>query len=132
MLHYSKFRYTKQHFVSHICILRMQSKRKGNCMIYMVLHEPFFPPKHIPDPMVMRDVEIKLKDTRRNASAAIGHMIAVRFHLLSPGAQAYLTKSLLPFVSQNLPNVHFRVQKCYSQLLLVCKIVRYMHCFINK
>ena len=79
----------------------------------------------------MRDVEMKLKDARRNASAAIGHMIAVRCHLLSPEAQAYLTKSLLPFVSQNLPNVHFRVQKSYSQLLLVCKIVRLLHNTFN-
>ena len=76
--------------------------------------------------MEMRDVETKLKDARRNASAATGHMIAVRCHLLSPEAQAYLTKAVLPFVSRNLPNVHFRVQKC-SQLLLVCKIVRLMN-----
>ena len=49
------------------------------------------PPKHIPDPMVMMDIEMKLKDTRRNASASTGQIIADRCHLLSPGVQAYLT-----------------------------------------
>ena len=64
-----------------------------------------------------------LKKARVDASASIGSMIALGASLMSQESQHYLDQIALPLVTEYLPNVHFRVQKCYALLLTAAKLV---------
>ena len=54
-------------------------------------------------------------------------LLAVTWRLVNvPGESAlanYLDQTVLPLVTECLPNVHFRVQKCYAMLLTAAKLV---------
>ena len=90
-----------------------------------MLHIPFFAPEKPSSPMQLRKMEMMLKTARINASASIGVMISMGKMLLTTRVQEYLEQQLLPLVVQQLPNVHFRVQKCYALLLTAAKLVSY-------
>ncbi len=70
---------------------------------------------------------MKLKEARVNASSSIGIMIGLGRSLVSAESQLHLNDHVLPFVIQYLPNVHFRVQKCYALLLTAAKLVSNGH-----
>jgi hypothetical protein len=78
-----------------------------------------------------------LKEARGRASASIGEMISLGHHLLTPQVQTYMERMVLPLVIDKLPNLHFRIQKCYALLLTAAKLVGLINhvtsnIFINK
>ena len=88
---------------------------------------PFFPPSKPVTPSDLRRQEMLLKEARGRASASIGEMISLGHQLLTPQVQTYMERTVLPLVIDKLPNLHFRVQKCYALLLTAAKLV----CLIN-
>lgn len=78
-----------------------------------------------PESTELRENEIRLKEARKNASSAIGILIAIGHRIASPDMQQHLSNITLPFVIGKIPHVHFRVQKSYALLLLVSQLVGY-------
>lgn len=76
-----------------------------------------------PNATTLRENEMLLKDARKKASSGIGMLISIGHKLVAPEWQSHL--NILPFVTNELPHVHFRVQKSYALLLLVSKLVSY-------
>lgn len=88
-----------------------------------ILHIPFFSPVRSPESTELRENEIRLKEARKNASSAIGILIAIGHRIASPDMQQHLSNITLPFVIGKIPHVHFRVQKSYALLLLVSQLL---------
>lgn len=89
-----------------------------------IIHIPFLKPTNCPNATTLRENEMLLKDARKKASSGIGILISIGRKLVAPEWQSHLNNIILPFVTNELPHVHFRVQKSYA-LLLVSKLVSY-------
>ena len=76
-----------------------------------------------------------LNKARDRASASIGEMVSLGHHLLTQQVQTYMEQTVLPIVIDQLPDLHFRVQKCYALLLTACRPIATSsssdHGFIN-
>ena len=82
-----------------------------------VIHIPFYKAYIVNSESVQLELEEKMADRRSYALAAIGHLIRMLEPLTSPEMREYIGEHLLPFVASHLPNVHFRVKKCYALVL---------------
>ena len=85
-----------------------------NC--HRIVHIPFFPASQPLSPVEQARHETALIDARAAASGSIGELIKL-------GEKLSSYDSLLPFVCTHLPDVHFRVQKCYALVLNTAELV---------
>lgn len=69
-----------------------------------------------------------MKAAREQASAGIGCVISMGCDLLSAEKQAYIQSTILRRVSETLPELHFRVQKCYALVLTATEMVSVNRC----
>ena len=53
----------------------------------------------------------------------LGTFICMQKPLVSPEMRVHIGQHLLPFVSVHLPNVYFRVKKCYALVLAAGRLV---------
>ena len=74
-------------------------------------------------PSGLRQQEMQLKKARDSASSSIGEMVSLGELLLTTQVQTYMEQAVLPLVIEQLPDLHFRVQKCYALLLTAAKLV---------
>lgn len=88
-----------------------------------MIHVPFYTPVMTSTDGEQLMLEERMSMTRRNASAAIGHLIKLKKPLVSKEMREHIGQSLLPFVSGCLPDVHFRVKKCYALVLATGRLV---------
>jgi hypothetical protein len=89
-----------------------------------IIHVPFFNPRNATSEAEQLVFEEKMASARSSAAAAIGHLIRMREPLVSERMRQYIGQHMLPFVSSHLPNVHFRVKKCYALVLATGNLVR--------
>lgn len=89
-----------------------------------IIHVPFFKPRNTTSAAEQLVIEEKMAAARSSAAAAIGHIIRMREPLVSERMRQYIGQHMLPFVSSLLPNVHFRVKKCYALVLATANLVR--------
>lgn len=64
-----------------------------------------------------------MKAAREEASAGVGHVIAMGYELISAERQMHCLTGILPVVCEALPDLHLRVQKCYALVLTVAEMV---------
>ena len=87
------------------------------------MHIPFFTGS-VPVPLTEQiQQERAMKEARHAASASIGNIIALGEDISREDTMHFFEQKVLPFVQSKLPGVHYRVQKCYSLVLTVAKLV---------
>ena len=73
--------------------------------VQRVIHVPFYNPVMASTDGEQLMLEERMSVTRRNASAAIGHIIKLKKSLVSKEMREHIGQSLLPFVSGCLPKI---------------------------
>lgn len=91
--------------------------------VQRIVHIPFFEPIHISNNARQLEVEDAIIECRKACSSGVGHLIDFRESLVSPVTREYMGKYLLPFISQYMPNVHYRVKKCYALVIMAAALV---------
>ncbi len=88
-----------------------------------IVHIPFFEPAILVSEAEQLRSEDSMGEARKRASGAIGQVILLQKPLVAPQTRAYVGEHLLPFVATLLPNVHYRVKKCYALVLVAARLV---------
>ena len=90
-----------------------------------VLHIPFFEVESTLPHSQRLEVEMKLKQEMEYSSSAIGTMIKLGKSLRSQGSMDILENELMPFVTDCLAPLSYRVTKGYAMLMLAAQLVSF-------
>jgi hypothetical protein len=95
--------------------------------VQRIIHIPFFKAECVISEAEHIQIDDKLVQTRGSLSSCIGYLISLREALTSPISRNFIGENLMPFISQHMPSVHYRLKKCYALILasarLLCAVV---------
>lgn len=87
------------------------------------MHIPFFESAAPISEAAQLKNEDALNAIRSTTSSSIGYIIKLRGLITSESARGYIGNQLLPFLGIHMPNVHYRVKKCYALIIVAARLV---------
>jgi hypothetical protein len=91
--------------------------------VQRIIHIPFFKAECVISEAEHIQIDDKLVQTRGSLSSCIGYLISLREALTSPISRNFIGENLMPFISQHMPSVHYRLKKCYALILASARLV---------